>query len=79
MQTDLILNPNLISDVEIGNGYESTTMGGVLHFYSCYASSSLFSVGFKRLLGNIEASAPRHRRTGVDVIVASNFNAHSAV
>lgn len=67
-----------ISDVEVGNGYVLATLGGVLGLYSCYAPPSLSSVGFKKLLGNIEVSAAGHRATGVD-IVAGDFNAQSVV
>lgn len=52
--------------------------GGV-RLNSCYASPFLSSVGFGRLLGHIEASTAGHRRTGVDVIIAGNFNAYSTV
>lgn len=55
------------------------TVGDVLRLYSCYVSPSLSSVGFYRLLRNIEASAAEHRETGINIIVAGDFNAHSTV
>lgn len=68
----------LIVDVKGGDSYVSATVEGGLRFYSCYAPSSLSSVGLVMLLGNIKASAAEHHGTGVDVIVTCDFNTHAA-
>jgi len=73
-----ILRPGLsIADVEIGNGYVCATVGGVLYLYSCYAPPSPSAPGSEKLLDNIVVSTAGYRGTGLDVVVAGDFNAHS--
>lgn len=65
----ILQNGVSIADVKFGDGYVLATVVSGLRLYSCYTPSSLTSVGFERLLGNIEASVAGHCATSIDIIV----------
>ena len=74
-----VFRPGLsINDVEVGDGYVCATVGGSLRVYSCYARPPLSAAEFERFLFNIMVSVAACRGRGLDVIVAGDFNAHSA-
>lgn len=61
-----------LGDVEVGDGYLATTVGGMVRVYSCYAFPALSVDGFERL-GHFDG----YGGVELDLIVASDFNARS--
>lgn len=75
-----IFRPDLsIVDLEVGDGFVAATVAGCFRLYSCYAKSSLTVVEFKSFMNKLNASVAVYRETGMVVIIAGDFNAHSTV
>jgi len=68
-----------ISLLEIGDGYVSATVGDVLRLYSCYVLPALPVAGYERFLSHLKVSMTVHRGAEVELIIAGDFNNHSAL
>jgi hypothetical protein len=66
-----------VSDQGSGVGFARARVGGKL-FYSCYCTPNCTTQEFDRFLGGLEASVRSQTSAGIDVIVAGDFNSHSA-
>jgi len=65
--------------VEVGDGYIAMTVDRTLCVYSCYVSPVLPPLEFGQFLANLKVNVVAYRDVGVDLIVAGDFNAWSAV
>jgi len=66
-----------ISDRGSGIGFAWARIGSTL-FYSCYFTSNCTIPEFDQFLGDLDASIRNQTIAGSDIIVAGDFNSHSA-
>lgn len=66
-----------VSDQGYGCGFALAKVGGKL-FFSCYYTPNCTIQDFDRFLNSLELSVQHNAGAGSDVIVAGDFNSHSA-